>query len=454
MGWARHSGTVVSLALLASVVGHYAVQCHFHRLMQSQIERSQVTPFDQASLPFDAMLSDQAPSAIPRYLDDADMSTSAGQVLTALQTIESDATPAKPAIPQAVPVPNDAAPLAEKETSNDSKKVDVLDSHAVRMVIEDELADSSREERDIWYEELKSLPAGVVRDLLQVRKQLRELPKAFHNMGLAPPVPLAAEPASQTRRQLLPDWLPSANAIEQACMISRHNLVNATTPGYKRLRVMLVDSYAGWQSDAESAEAGRSIAVEGCRLASTLLDLKAGQLKQTERSLDLAIDGDGFFVALKNESAVYTRCGAMLLDAQRQLCLASTDGSAILQPSITVPADAQEIQITGDGKVLALRKAGADPERIGQLQLARFPSPTRLRPIGGVLLVATEASGRVELGLAGEEGRGAIQQGCLEQSNVDSEEELSRIEQWQTLLKSLPIVSRPVTAGTHEGRSR
>lgn len=452
MGWTRHSGTVVALALLASVVGHFAVHRHFQR--QAQEQRA------NGDLALDAQLFlDDGPSSIPRYLDEPDFHAPVGKVTPAVQTEPSD-EPAKPAVtPQPVPVPSDAAPLAEKDPPKDPPKRDALDSYAVRMVIEEELADSSREERDIWYEELKSLPAGVVRDLLQVRKQLRELPRAFHNLESTTPVPaprvadLPAEPASQTRRHSLPDWVPAMNALEQACTISRHNLANATTPGFKRLRVTLVDSYGSWQRDADS-EQNKTIQVEGCRLAPILLDLKAGKLRQTDRRLDLAIDGDGLFVAIKNDVQVFSRCGAMTLDAQRRLCLAAADGPAVLEPVITVPADAIEVQVSGDGSVRVLRKPGADPDLIGQLHLARFPSSSRLRPIGGTLLSPTEESGEAEVGPALEDGRGAIQQGCLEQSNVDVEEEQAQIEQWQSLLKSFPAVSRPVTAGSHDARSR
>ena len=71
------------------------------------------------------------------------------------------------------------------------------------------------------------------------------------------------------------------------------------------------------------------------------------------------------------------------------------------------------------------------------------PAAERLRPVGATLLAATEASGAAELGEPETGGRGAIQQGCLEQSNVDVETELADIERLQSLLKSLPTASAP-----------
>lgn len=479
MGWTRQMGATVSLAVLASVVANYAIHRQFERRFQ------QMTANVSAEAQPGALIFDVPPahdpevigaSAVPRCLDPLmDDHRPMGAIQPALQTTEAD-EPSRKGTPNPVPIPNDAVPITEDDPAPPAPPAPPAGSPAVRRVIEDELAGSSREERDIWFEELKSLPAGVVRDLLQVRKQLRALPRGLHRMDpVAPAKPLEsvesvpaprmaalpAEPVSQARRQPLPDWLPTMAAIEQACSIARHNLANSATPGFKRLRVTLVDVYGTpWQSEGPEATGmpqsghGNPPQVDGCRLGQVLLDLKAGSLHQTDRQFDLAIDGEGFFVATLNDQSVYTRCGAMVLDAQRRICLAVGEQSAVVAPGIVIPADAREVQITGDGTVMILSKPAADPVAIGQLAIARFASPARLRPAGGTLLMPTEASGEAELGLADEGGRGAIQQGCLEQSNVDPEEELAEIDQWQSLLKSFPAVSRPVTASGQESGSR
>lgn len=473
MGWTRHQGAVVSLAVLASFVANYAIHRQFERRYQQLIAASNGEP-QPGALIFDVPptcdVGNPGPSAIPRCLEPSlDEHRPIGAIQPALQTSEADES--RKATLQPVPVPNDSIPAGEDEAPPPPPS----GSPAVRRVIEDELAGSSREERDIWFEELKSLPAGVVRDLLQVRKQLRALPRGLHRMDpVAPPKPvetaesipaprvaaLPAEPVSQARRQPLPDWLPTMAAIEQACSIARHNLANSATPGFKRLRVTLVDAYGTpWQTESPDAASPQSARlnppqVDGVRLGNVLLDLKAGSLHQTDRQYDLAIDGEGFFVAKLNDQRVYTRCGAMVLDAERRLCLAVGEQSAVVEPGIVIPADAREVQISGDGSVMILYKPATDPVVVGQLAIARFPSPSRLRPAGGTLLTPTEASGEAELGLADEGGRGAVQQGCLEQSNVDPEEELAEIDQWQSLLKSFPAVSRPVTASGQEPGSR
>lgn len=483
MGWTRHTGTVVSLAVLASVVANYAVHRHFERQFAQRPAPSREMAQSPGALIFDAdplpaEFGDAPVSNIPRCLDDLELARPQGAFLPALQTSETREEPpesSSTAAPNPVPVPHDAVPITEtsepmssESTSPDSAAA--LDSHAVRAVIEDELAGSSREERDIWYEELKSLPAGVVRDLLQVRKQLRSLPRALHKMDadadhvvLPRVAELTADPVVQTRRPTLPDWVPTMNTIEQACTIARHNLANSTTPGYKRLRVMLVDSYGpDWQDidppgdDTEEPQPIRRnpLQIDGCRLSEPLLDLTEGPLNQTVRELDLAIAGDGFFVALWKNKPVYTRCGALVLDAQRRICLAVLEEPVPVEPVITIPADAREIQISADGTVRVLVEREAEPVAVGQIALARFPSPSRLRPIGRTLLSPTEASGAAKVGAADEGGRGSIQQGFLEQSNVQPDVELAEIDQWQSLLKSLPSISRPVTASGQDSSSR
>ena len=478
MGWRRHSGAVISLALLASVVGHYALQRQFEARFQNLVADSRPFGFPKPGpplMPFD----EDGPSAIPRFLDERDRPHRLEQILPALQIrddSESDGFPSKPSRPQPVPDPHEATPLADAHESAEGstgKPSTLIEDNAVRRVIDEELLGSSREERDIWYDELKSIPAGVVRDLLQVRKQLRSLPRALHKPD-APPtksaplalrtVEVSAEPASQTRRQPFPDWTPTLAALEQATSLSRHNVANSITPGFKRIRWHLVDAYGSSGDDEADAEAARDdatrpsrltpVQVEGCRLAVPLLVLKQGPLLETARPLDLAIDGDGFFVVSLNEKQVYSRCGAIVLDAQRRLSLSVVDSSAMLQPPVTIPEDAVEIQITAKGEVLVLRVAGTDPQSVGRLQLARFACPERLRPIGTTLLAATESSGAADLGEAEARGRGAIQQGCLEQSNVDVESELADIERLQSLLKSLPTQARPVTASSAAPSSR
>lgn len=372
--------------------------------------------------------------------------------------------------PTPVPAPVDAVPA---DPQHDESEDDESASADVRSVIEKELSHTSREERDIWFDELKTLPAGVVRDLLQVRKQMRALPTL---MGGAPEKlasietpaapqhqEVAAEPASQKIRFQLPDDFSATAAIELAISQLRHNLMNASTPGFKRLRVMLVDSYASGSLELSPLDSigvrppnDLGIQGDGCRTAPIQLDLKQGTLKSTGRQLDLAIEGDGFFLVKQGEKELLTRCGALTLDRDRQLCLIAGNTSLLLQPVIRIPEDAREIEIAADGTVTNLKSTEPTLNTIGRLQLARVASPWRLQPVGQTLYLANEDSGPIATGFALSEGFGELSQGFLEQSNVDFQAELDEIEELTMILKASPFSqSRPVTAsGPQPSRPR
>ncbi len=460
MKFAWKTGFVASLALLATLVGHFAIHKHFER--GARLVNLDETDFRSPNLPFTA--SELKQFNIPRFLADVSpekrvlpaVDIQGDHQLGRVQRVGDPPTP--------VPAPNDAVPV-EIPPSDETLALDI-DTSAVRKVIEHELSHASREEREIWFDELKSLPAGVVRDLLQVRKQLHALPRLLGGMPekLASADPgisgrtheIAAEPASQKIRFNAPDYVSATAALEAAVSQMRHNLTNAATPGFKRLRVTLVDAYScNWpgsnSTDEPRAEPSHGIAVqgEGCRIGSLLLDLKQGGLKKTVRQFDMAIDGEGFFVVRRGEKEFLTRCGAFTLDSDRRLCLAMTNDDAILQPVIKIPLDIREIQVSADGVVTALKSGETTLATIGNLQLAQVPSPARLQPAGNSLLIANAESGAVVLGSPMSNGLGEIQQGFLEQSNVDFEKEREEIEELTTILKSLPLPNfRPATANS------
>ena len=488
----RNTGFVVSLALVAFIVCSTAIQRQFAQSTRSSVsfvdwDGAGITSRDSgfSSIPFDerqgpttgSLTSSQGPRSFVVPVADSKQANKPGirkccgqapsssDIISALQVqseeVRVQAVRASDP-PTAVPAPVDAVPVEtpERNEGND----DDSGNAAVRNVIERELSHTTREERDIWFDELKALPAGVVRDLLQVRKQIRAMPRLTggnpEKLASADPMQgshtreIAAEPISQKIRFKLPDETSVNAAIETAISQLRHNLTNSTTPGFKRLRVTLVDSYSSASLEsAASDEAvtsswlGAGIHGEGCRIAPIQLDLKQGSLKNTGRQLDLAIDGEGFFVVKRGEKELLTRCGAFTLDRNRQLCLAITDDNVLLQPTITIPDDVREIQVAADGTVTILKSTEATLAIIGRLHLARVASPARLQPVGQTLLMANDDSGPIVIGAAMQHGAGEIQQGALEQSNVDFQTELDEIESLMQVIKAMPYEqSRPVTA--------
>ncbi|HTV66803.1 MAG TPA: flagellar hook-basal body complex protein, partial [Bryocella sp.] len=82
--------------------------------------------------------------------------------------------------------------------------------------------------------------------------------------------------------------------------------------------------------------------------------------------------------------------------------------------------DALTITVGNDGTVSVTEPGQQQPAQVGTLQLATFQNPGGLNSVGQNLFEATAASGDPIVGTpGGAEGLGTIQQGYLEQSNVD-----------------------------------
>jgi flagellar basal-body rod protein FlgG len=143
-----------------------------------------------------------------------------------------------------------------------------------------------------------------------------------------------------------------------------------------------------------------------------------GDFSSTGNPLDLCIKGQGFFqVLMPNGTTAYTRAGTFHMDAQGNIVTA--DGNQ-LQPTITIPPDAQSITIGSDGTVSVTQPGQTAAQQIGSIQLAMFANPGGLNSIGNNLFMPTTASGDPIVGNpGGSEGLGSLQQGMLEQSNVN-----------------------------------
>jgi flagellar basal-body rod protein FlgG len=136
----------------------------------------------------------------------------------------------------------------------------------------------------------------------------------------------------------------------------------------------------------------------------------------------MAIKGQGFFqIQLPDGSTAYTRDGSFQLDATGQIVTAN---GHVLQPGITVPANAQSVTVAADGTVNVTLPNQAAPQSVGQLQLATFINPGGLDPRGQNLYAETAASGAPSAGAPGADGRGGLMQGYVEGSNVNVVEEL------------------------------
>jgi flagellar basal-body rod protein FlgG len=96
----------------------------------------------------------------------------------------------------------------------------------------------------------------------------------------------------------------------------------------------------------------------------------------------------------------------------------------LVQPQITVPPNATGVTIGTDGTVSATIPGQAEPQQLGQLEIATFINPAGLNAKGDNLFTETIASGVPVVGVAGVDGVGTIIQSFLEASNVNTVEEL------------------------------
>jgi flagellar basal-body rod protein FlgG len=217
-------------------------------------------------------------------------------------------------------------------------------------------------------------------------------------------------------------------AQDQRMRVIANNLSNVGTTGFKRDRANFATlayqdaRVAGQQSSAESAYATGLNLGTGVGVQSTTRINTQGTLQTTNNSLDLALDGDGFFqVALPGGQQGYTRAGNFTRSAEGQLV---TTQGYVVQPPITIPEGATSISISDDGIVSAVIAGQTEANELGQITITSFANPGGLQAIGDNFLVETGASGAAQVGIAGEGGRGSIRQGMLEGSNVNIVEEL------------------------------
>ncbi|MEZ5839598.1 MAG: flagellar basal-body rod protein FlgG [Hyphomicrobiales bacterium] len=219
-------------------------------------------------------------------------------------------------------------------------------------------------------------------------------------------------------------------AQEQNVEVIANNIANMRTTGFKRQRAEFQDLlYANLRRiGAATSDAGTIVPVgvqvgSGVRTVATPRVMTQGGVTSTERELDLAVRGEGYFrVQLPDGRIGYTRDGSFERDAEGNLVTA--DGYAV-QPGISIPGDATGVTISAQGQVQAYVGTDSTPTDLGQIDIARFTNKSGLESIGDNLFVETASSGPEQVGIAGDTGYGTLLQGYLEDSNVEAVTEIS-----------------------------
>ena len=218
------------------------------------------------------------------------------------------------------------------------------------------------------------------------------------------------------------------NAQQVRMQVISNNLANVNTNGFKRDRAnfesllyQIIRSSGAQTSVDTELTSGFSVGT-GVNIVNSNKLHSQGSIVSTDNSLDLAIDGGGFFqVLLPDGQVVYTRNGAFSRNNEGIL---TTNSGFIIQPEIAIPAEATKINVSADGIVSVQIPEQVEAQEVGQLQLADFQNRTGLQPIGENFYVETTSSGPPVIANPFAAGFGKIIQGSLESSNVNVVQEL------------------------------
>lgn len=208
-----------------------------------------------------------------------------------------------------------------------------------------------------------------------------------------------------------------------------NNLANVNTTAFKRSRVSFEDVlYETLQGSRvvnyQGSETVGPVQVgKGVRVGAIVRLQTQGAPENTQRPLDVAIEGDGYFqVQRPDGSTAYTRDGSFTISDQGQL---TTNGGYLVLPGVTVPPDASGVTISANGTVSVQSATASTATEIGRIELARFLNPSGLLAIGENQYQVSTASGDAILGFPQDEGFGTTQQGMLESSNVEIVQEMT-----------------------------
>lgn len=222
------------------------------------------------------------------------------------------------------------------------------------------------------------------------------------------------------------------SAQQMRVEVVSNNLANMNTTGYNARRAEFADLHYQQATRAGTINAANGTVLPtgvqlglGVRPTAISVILQQGGSSATGGDLDLAIEGKGYLeVALPSGLSAYTRDGG--LKRSPDGLIVTSDGYEVV-PGITIPQDARSISINADGEVFAFFSNQVNPQQLGQFSLATFTNEKGLEATGSNLFLETGASGPALVGNPGEDGRGTLRQGYLEDSSVDAVREITEL---------------------------
>ncbi len=231
-------------------------------------------------------------------------------------------------------------------------------------------------------------------------------------------------------------------ALSTKIDVIANNIANADTIGFKSSRANFQDllyqirSQPGVQTSSNTTSPLPTQIGLGVAISNTQLRFTQGSVMTTGLSLDVAIQGDGFFqVELADGGTAYTRAGNFIRNSDGELVLGNSIGYR-LKDSPTIPDEipTSNVSITPDGQVVAI-DADGQQQILGEIRLARFPNPGGLLQNGANVYLETGASGTPVEATPGQDGMGTLLPGALELSNTEAVTELVELIKTQRVFQ-------------------
>ena len=227
-----------------------------------------------------------------------------------------------------------------------------------------------------------------------------------------------------------------------------NNIANMTTTGFKRRRAEFQDLiYQNLRRVGSNSSDTGSIVPSGAQVGlgvktAAIYRINAqGNLQQTSNTLDMAIQGNGYFqVTLPNGETAYTRDGTFALAPDGTIVTA--DGHTV-QSGLQIPSQATGVTVNTSGQVQVTIAGQTAPTTVGQIQLTVFPNEAGLEAQGDNLFLQTAASGAPVTGNPATAGFGSVMQGFVESSNVNVVSEITNLI---TAQRAYEMNSRVITA--------
>jgi flagellar basal body rod protein FlgG len=199
---------------------------------------------------------------------------------------------------------------------------------------------------------------------------------------------------------------------------------------------VLSQNVANMRTNGYRAERLKTDFRTGMLDSTPVLDMADGSLSTTGHPLDLAIRGNGFFTVDVNGQTMLTRNGQFHIDADNQLVDAG--GHAVLGQSGPITLSHANVHVSASGEITD----GKDS--INSLRIVTVDQPTALRDMGDGLYSYTGSGDDANF-------IGRIQQGALEQSNMDPGEEMVRLMALSRHAQSVQRAIQAYDAALQEG---